>query len=255
MLSSLTTKIALKKVGLPSDTFDLSSWTLPSSPSTDPRREPNKLRKRPPPPRPEGYEDNDGENSWGSWVSGISIPLTVHPWLTPPPPPIRVAGVPTVGDAAPVDREGRLKLGGGQRTLVVFLRCVGCACRSFHHDALGALLIRLAPTIHVLTFQSPSSRSKHLPHPTNHRKPLPRHDPLRRRLPLLPASHPQMDRPPRRRLGRRRRHRRGPRPLRRVGARPRQRLVPLPPSSANSGLEGEGLAGRAGGRRHTKGAA
>jgi hypothetical protein len=129
MLSSLTTKIALKKVGLPSDTFDLSSWTLPPT-STEPRREPNKLRKRPPPPRPEGYEDDDddGNNGWGSWGSALSIPLTVHPWLSPAPPPVQVGVAPTVGDVAPTDRGGKLKLGGGKRTLVVFLRCVGCAC-------------------------------------------------------------------------------------------------------------------------------
>ena len=125
MFSSLTTKIALKKVGLPSDTFDLSSWTLP--PTDQPRREPNKLRK----PMPEGYDPNNPDDSWGSWFSGgIGLPLTVHPWLSPAPPPVKVAAVPSVGDSAPVDREGRLRLGGGQRTLVVFLRCVGCACAS-----------------------------------------------------------------------------------------------------------------------------
>lgn len=125
MFASLTTKLALKKVGLPSDTFDLSSWTLPSADPQQPRREPNKLRKQP----PEGY-DPERDESWGSWISGIGIPLTVHPWLTPAPPPVKVAVVPSVGDTAPVDREGRLKLGGGQRTLVVFLRCVGCACNT-----------------------------------------------------------------------------------------------------------------------------
>lgn len=125
MFSSLTTKLALKKVGLPSDTFDLSSWTLPPADPQQPRREPNKLRK----PMPEGYDPNNPDDSWGSWFSGgIGLPLTVHPWLSPAPPPVKVAAVPSVGDLAPVDREGRLRLGGGQRTLVVFLRCVGCAC-------------------------------------------------------------------------------------------------------------------------------
>ena len=129
MLSSFTTKVALKKVGLPSDTFDFSSWTLPpTSDPQQPRREPNKLRKRPPPPRPEGYEDDDENNGWGSWGSALSIPLTVHPWLSPAPPPVQVGVVPNVGDTAPIDRDGKLKLGGGKRTLVVFLRCVGCAC-------------------------------------------------------------------------------------------------------------------------------
>lgn len=120
MFTSLGTKLALKKVGLPTNTFDFFDE------ATQPRREPNKLRKKPPVPRPDGSPSNDeNDGSWGSWMS---IPLTVQPWFAPPPPPVAVNAVPNVGSVAPVDRDGKLKLGGGRRTLVVFLRCVGCAC-------------------------------------------------------------------------------------------------------------------------------
>lgn len=143
MLSSLATKAALSKVGLSADAFDLSKLTNPLAPS-EPHREPNKLRKRPPPNRTTDvrYRDdhgNDDDDSWSSWFSGInvkSLPLTVHPWLAPAPPSVAVAAAaPTVGDKAPLDRDGKLRLG-GQRTLVVFLRCVGCACTIFFSSYL-----------------------------------------------------------------------------------------------------------------------
>jgi hypothetical protein len=113
MLSSFTTKLALKKAGIPSDIL-----SFPTE-----KREPNKLRKNPPSP-----SDNDADSSWSSWMSVRSLPLTVQPWLTPPPAAVSVGRVPGIGDKAPVDRTQKLRL--GKRTLVVFLRCVGCACKS-----------------------------------------------------------------------------------------------------------------------------
>ncbi|KAF5255389.1 hypothetical protein FOXYS1_14206 [Fusarium oxysporum] len=70
MLSSFTTKLALKKAGIPSDVFDFS----------EKKREPNKLRKNPP-----ADLDNETDSGWTSWMSIRSLPLTVQPWLTPPP--------------------------------------------------------------------------------------------------------------------------------------------------------------------------
>ncbi|KAG8352841.1 hypothetical protein FVEN_g9172 [Fusarium venenatum] len=110
MLSSFTTKLALKKAGIPSDIL-----SFPTE-----KREPNKLRKNPPSP-----SENDADSSWASWMSVRSLPLTVQPWLTPPPAAASVGRVPGIGDKAPVDRTQKLRL--GRRTLVVFLRCVGCA--------------------------------------------------------------------------------------------------------------------------------
>ncbi|KAL2212809.1 hypothetical protein CC79DRAFT_1330120 [Sarocladium strictum] len=118
MLGSIGTKLALKKLGLPKDPFDFSGFYA------DPDREPNKLRK----PRPEDAPDNgDDESAWTSWMSLKSLPLAVHPWLSPPPPPVDVARCPRIGELAPRDGEGRLVFVRGRRTLVVFLRCVGCA--------------------------------------------------------------------------------------------------------------------------------
>jgi hypothetical protein len=115
MLANLTAQLALKKVGLSSDSLDFSYPSGTADRSR--RREPNRLRKK----APQGYEDGyDG-------LSVKSLPLTVHPWLNPKPPPVAVACVPSVGSPAPADRDGKLRLG-RQRTLVVFLRCVGCAC-------------------------------------------------------------------------------------------------------------------------------
>ncbi|KJZ75835.1 hypothetical protein HIM_04659 [Hirsutella minnesotensis 3608] len=119
MFSSLTTKIALKKAGLPSNTLDFTSSSSSSS---------TRLTKR----RTDGGvgPDLDDENAaagWPGWMSFKSLPLTVHPWLSPPPPPVQVARVPQIGDSAPRDRDRKLQVGGGRRVLVVFLRCVGCA--------------------------------------------------------------------------------------------------------------------------------
>lgn len=123
MFSGLATKIALKKAGLPSNTLDFSS-----------PREPNKLRKNQPP-------EEEEQASWGNWLSYKSLPLTVHPWFSPPPPPVSLGRVPRIGDLAPRDRDGKLAIGRGRRVLVVFLRCVGCACmwlffNTLKHDFL-----------------------------------------------------------------------------------------------------------------------
>lgn len=119
MFSSLTTKLALKKAGLSSDMLDFSGPARPP---------PNKLRKKPP-----SQLDNDDDNAgWSGWMSVKSLPLSVQPWLSPPPPPVHVARVPGIGDKAPQDNEKKLVVGGGRRVLLVFLRCVGCACMSPH---------------------------------------------------------------------------------------------------------------------------
>ncbi|KIL88038.1 hypothetical protein FAVG1_08921 [Fusarium avenaceum] len=113
MLSSFTTKLALKKAGIPSDILDFS----------EKKREPNKLRKNPPQPS----DENDADSGWGSWMSIRSLPLTVQPWLTPPPAAAAIGRLPGIGDKAPLDKSQKLRLGGGKRVLLVFLRCVGCA--------------------------------------------------------------------------------------------------------------------------------
>ncbi|EEU45658.1 uncharacterized protein NECHADRAFT_41784 [Fusarium vanettenii 77-13-4] len=106
MLSSLTTKLALKKAGIPRDILDFQQQPEKSSSKSN---------------------QDDQPPQRGSWMSIRSLPLTVQPWLNPPPPSVAVGRVPGIGDKAPVDRERRIVLGGRRRTLLVFLRCVGCA--------------------------------------------------------------------------------------------------------------------------------
>ncbi|CAM1506098.1 Fc.00g057390.m01.CDS01 [Cosmosporella sp. VM-42] len=116
MFSSLTTKIALKRAGLLTDLLNFSG---PVTTSTSPI----KLRKNQPEP---GLED-EGNGSWGSWMSVKSLPLTAQAWLSPPPPPVAIGRVPGIGDKAPTDKNRKIVYGGGRRVLLVFLRCVGCA--------------------------------------------------------------------------------------------------------------------------------
>lgn len=132
MFSSLTTKIALRKLGLNSDTLNFSS------PTADPDPKPKKLTKNAPPGTVPGLDDEDDSSSkWPAWMTVKSLPLTVQPWLSPAPPPIPVAAeCPKPGDLAPLDRDRKLTFGGGKKVLVVFLRCVGCACTSSPHPIL-----------------------------------------------------------------------------------------------------------------------
>lgn len=124
MFSSLTAKIALRKLGLDNDALNFSSPTA----SPDPK--PKKLTKNAPPGTVPGLDDvEDDSSKWPAWMTVKSLPLTVQPWLSPPPPPVPVAAkCPKPGDLAPLDRDRKLTFGGGKKVLVVFLRCVGCAC-------------------------------------------------------------------------------------------------------------------------------
>jgi hypothetical protein len=131
MFSSITTKIALRKLGLNSDSLNFS---LPTTSAPDPK--PKKLTKNAPPGTvpglDDGYDDDQSSSKWPAWMTVKSLPLTVQPWLSPPPPPVPVAAeCPKPGDLAPLDRDRRLTFGGGRKILVVFLRCVGCACMSY----------------------------------------------------------------------------------------------------------------------------
>lgn len=115
MLANLTTKLALRKVGLSSDTFNFSSPAPAKSRSGGAQPSLDELER---------------DSSWPAWMSVRSLPLTAQSWLSPPPPPREVAPeCPRVGNVVPPDRQGKLPLGRGKKVLIVFLRCVGCACR------------------------------------------------------------------------------------------------------------------------------
>lgn len=114
MFSSLTTKLALRKAGIKSDTFDFAS-SAPAPPRND---------------KAGADADEAAANAWPpAWMSMKSLPLTAQAWLSPVPPPVPVAPeCPKIGDLAPLDRDRQLVFGGGKRIVVLFLRCVGCAC-------------------------------------------------------------------------------------------------------------------------------
>ncbi|RDA95406.1 hypothetical protein CP533_3432 [Ophiocordyceps camponoti-saundersi (nom. inval.)] len=123
MLSSLTTKIALRNVGLKADSFDFFGGAAAAA--DEPSRK--KLTNGNDAARADADAQDDETARWPAWMSLKSLPMTVHPWITPAPPPIPVARLPQVGDVAPRDRDNKLELGGGRRVLVVFMRCAGCA--------------------------------------------------------------------------------------------------------------------------------
>ncbi len=127
MLSSLTTKIALRKVGIKSDTFSFPAWTgpgLPESPQNGPRPPPSGRKST-----NAGLDETERSGAaWPAWMRVSNLPISVQPWLSPPPPPVPVAVCPHKGDMAPVDRDGKVAVAAGRPVIVVFLRCVGCAC-------------------------------------------------------------------------------------------------------------------------------
>ncbi|KAK6222752.1 hypothetical protein LQW54_000933 [Pestalotiopsis sp. IQ-011] len=130
MFSSLTTKLALRKVGLKSSDLDFSSPAPKDSSKTS----------------KSGFDDEE-ENStnggWPAWMSTRKLPLTAQAWLSPVPPPVPVAAeCPKVGDLAPLDRDRQLALGGGRKVVVLFMRCVGCAFAQKSFLALRAIANR-----------------------------------------------------------------------------------------------------------------
>ncbi|KAK2024315.1 hypothetical protein LX32DRAFT_110566 [Colletotrichum zoysiae] len=142
MLSSLTTKIALKKVGLNSKSFDFSGGTSDTKSKSG-----------------SGNDDaaDDRQGAWPAWMSMKSLPITVAPWFSPPPPPVPVADVPKIGDLAPLDRDRKLEFGRGRPVLVVFLRCVGCAFAQKTFLALRALANKHAGTLTCIAVSHSSS--------------------------------------------------------------------------------------------------
>ncbi|KAI2634969.1 hypothetical protein GGS26DRAFT_532476 [Hypomontagnella submonticulosa] len=124
MFASLTTKLAMRKVGLSSDALDFTS-SKPNNGSV--------------PGLDELEESNSG---WPAWMSTKKLPLTAQAWLSPAPPPVPVAECPKPGDLAPLDRDRQLTFGGGRPVIVLFLRCVGCAFAQKSFLALRDLAIK-----------------------------------------------------------------------------------------------------------------
>ncbi|XXH02641.1 hypothetical protein Hte_009022 [Hypoxylon texense] len=128
MFASLTTKLAMKKVGLPSNALDFSS-SKSSSKSNDGSV-------------PGLDELEESNSSWPAWMSTKKLPLTAQAWLSPVPPPVPIAECPKPGDLAPLDRDRQLTFGNGKPVIVLFLRCVGCAFAQKSFLALRELAIK-----------------------------------------------------------------------------------------------------------------
>jgi hypothetical protein len=109
MFAKLTTKIALRKAGIPSNGFNASNFESKPSSSKDPN----------------GNELLPFANPFAN----ISVPKSWHSWATPPPPPVEVVQSPVIGTRAPSSMKLRLPGQDGRPTVVVFLRNTGCACK------------------------------------------------------------------------------------------------------------------------------
>ncbi|KAJ0122898.1 hypothetical protein J7T55_011359 [Diaporthe amygdali] len=155
MFSSLGTKLALKKLGVPKDVTNMGS---PFGGGND---EPKKSKKNQRSLTADELDEAEGTN-WPKWMTVKNLPLTVQPWLSPPPPPVPVAAeCPGVGSLAPIDRDRKLALGNnGRKVLVVFLRCVGCAFAQKNFLALRDLANRSQVTCIAVSHASPAATSK-----------------------------------------------------------------------------------------------
>ncbi|CZR62894.1 uncharacterized protein PAC_12791 [Phialocephala subalpina] len=120
IFTKLTTKIALRKAGIPSS-FPSDPFATNSS-SSNPK-DPN---------APQNSSPFAGaQEAW----KNIQVPKALKSWQTPPPPTIEVAPAPVIGQRAPVcqgeNGRGKLELPplDGRPAVVVFLRHTGCPSR------------------------------------------------------------------------------------------------------------------------------
>ncbi|EPE26905.1 Thioredoxin-like protein [Glarea lozoyensis ATCC 20868] len=102
MFAKLTTKIAMRKAGIPS-----SALSMPDTKS---------------------FSNSDGtvNTPITNPFANLSVPKSWQSWATPPPPPVEVAPTPVVGKQAPATAKLRLPPMDGRPAVVVFLRHAGC---------------------------------------------------------------------------------------------------------------------------------
>ncbi|RDW62141.1 hypothetical protein BP6252_11574 [Coleophoma cylindrospora] len=104
MFSSLTTKLALRKVGLSTKDF-----SFPSEPTGK-----------------AGKQDPDNASPFPNPFATIALPKSLLSWQTPPPPPVELGAPPVWGTRAPTSSKLRLPGQDGRPTVVVFMRNTGC---------------------------------------------------------------------------------------------------------------------------------
>jgi hypothetical protein len=121
MFAKLTTKIALRKAGVP------SSFSVPTFSTATDNSNPQTHKKA-------SSEDNI-LLPFTNPFKDVTIPAVWNTWATPPPPPVEVrCERPSVGSNVlqlGSETRGKLGLGDGRECLVVFLRWCGCPCTFF----------------------------------------------------------------------------------------------------------------------------
>ncbi|KAH8761918.1 hypothetical protein BGZ57DRAFT_576851 [Hyaloscypha finlandica] len=103
MFAKLTTKIALRKAGIPSNALSMPEF--------------------------EGSKDPNATSPFANVsnpFANLTVPNALKSWATPPPPPIEIAPAPVLGTRAPASSKLRLPALDGRPSVVVFLRHCGC---------------------------------------------------------------------------------------------------------------------------------
>lgn len=110
MFSKLTTRIALRKAGLPSNTLSFDQAPPPTKKSSGAQSE---------------------LVPFANPFANLEVPKSWKSWATPPPPIVGIASPPVIGDKAPSSAKLRVPHNDGRPSVVVFLRCCGCPCMLF----------------------------------------------------------------------------------------------------------------------------
>ncbi|KAF7865374.1 hypothetical protein EAF04_006351 [Stromatinia cepivora] len=118
MFSKLTTKLALRKAGLPSNT--LSSFSITNLDNGDQKSI-----------NPKSGKNNEPPATWAdtfsNMTSEVNVPKSWKSWGNPAPAIVEVAPAPMVGTRAPSTQKLILPMGDRRACVLVFLRCCGCA--------------------------------------------------------------------------------------------------------------------------------
>lgn len=147
MFAKLTTKIALRKAGIPSNALSIPDYSSPSNTSS---------------------KDANTALPFANPFKDFQVPKALKSWQTPPPPPVEVASTPILGTRAPNSGLFRLPAEDGRSTIVLFLRHTGCPCESAIYFLFWILafaagyLVSFFQLPRLLTYPS-SSRRKDLP--------------------------------------------------------------------------------------------
>jgi len=131
MFAKLTTKIALRKAGIPSNALAVPDFSG----------------------QPNGSKDGNANAAlpFANPFKDMQVPKALKSWQTPLPPPVEVADTPILGTRAPNSMKFRLPAEDGRSTLVVFLRHTGCPC-SFFQLLYVLLQMSIPLSAHSLTY-------------------------------------------------------------------------------------------------------